>query len=165
MPPWAPFPPSSPPTLPAPPLPQGKAGLPLRPNISTCQPPSPQRYSSREGTVGPCTAPEPSVCEEMKEQGFPGGPLAENSPCSAGHTRSTPGPERPHLPQSNSAREPQLPGSRAQKLHLLSSPRARAPQERGRHSENLHTTVRAAPAVHNQREPAHHNRRPSTAKS
>ena len=90
-----------PPTLPAPPLPQGKPSLPLRPSVSSCQPPSPQRCSLQEGTVGLCVAPEPSVCEEMNEQGLPGDPVIKNPPCNAGDSSSIPSSGRSHLPQGN----------------------------------------------------------------
>ena len=40
--------------------------------------------------------------------GFPGGAVVKNLPSNAGDTGSSPGPGRSHMPQSNSAREPQL---------------------------------------------------------
>ena len=33
--------------------------------------------------------------------GFPGGSVVKNPPANAGHTGSTPGPGRSHMPQSN----------------------------------------------------------------
>ena len=53
----------------------------------------------------------------------------KNLPANAGDTGSSPGPGRSHVPQSNSARAPQLLSlrSRARELQLL-KPRARAPQ-------------------------------------
>ena len=42
------------------------------------------------------------------ELGFPGGAVVENLPVNAGHTGSSPGLGRPHMPQSDWAREPQL---------------------------------------------------------
>ena len=45
---------------------------------------------------------------EMEGQGFPGGAVVENLPANAGDTGSSPGLGRSHMPQSNSAREPQL---------------------------------------------------------
>ena len=44
----------------------------------------------------------------MLVQGFPGGAVVENLPANAGHTGSSPGLGRSHMPRSNSAREPQL---------------------------------------------------------
>ena len=40
--------------------------------------------------------------------GFPGGAVVENLPANAGHTGSSPGLGRSHMPRSNWAREPQL---------------------------------------------------------
>ena len=34
-------------------------------------------------------------------QGFPGGPVGNNPPCSAGDVSSIPDPGRSHMPQSN----------------------------------------------------------------
>ena len=34
-------------------------------------------------------------------QGFPGGAVVKNPPANAGHTGSSPGPGRSHMPQSN----------------------------------------------------------------
>ena len=50
---------------------------------------------------------------------FPGGAVVKNSPANAGHTGSSPGPGRSHMPRSNKAHVPQL-------LSLHS--RARVPQ-------------------------------------
>ena len=41
-------------------------------------------------------------------QGFPGGAVVENLPANGGDAGSSPGLGRSHMPQSNSAREPQL---------------------------------------------------------
>ena len=41
-------------------------------------------------------------------RGFPGGAVVENLPDNAGHTGSSPGLGRSHMPRSNWAREPQL---------------------------------------------------------
>ena len=41
-------------------------------------------------------------------EGFPGGTVVENLPANAGHTDSSPGLGRSHMPRSNQAREPQL---------------------------------------------------------
>ena len=41
-------------------------------------------------------------------QGFPGGAVVENLPANAGHTGSSPGLGRSHMPRSNWSREPQL---------------------------------------------------------
>ena len=43
-----------------------------------------------------------------KGLGFPGGPVVENPPASAGDTGSSPGPGRSHMPRSTSVRAPQL---------------------------------------------------------
>ena len=40
--------------------------------------------------------------------GFPGGAVVENLPANAGHTGSSPGLGRSHMPRSSWAREPQL---------------------------------------------------------
>ena len=40
--------------------------------------------------------------------GFPGGAVVETPPANAGHTGSSPGLGRSHMPRSNWAREPQL---------------------------------------------------------
>ena len=40
--------------------------------------------------------------------GFPGGAVVESLPANAGHTGSSPGLGRSHMPRSNCAREPQL---------------------------------------------------------
>ena len=40
--------------------------------------------------------------------GFPGGAVVENLPANAGHTGSSPGLGRSHMPQNNWAHEPQL---------------------------------------------------------
>ena len=40
--------------------------------------------------------------------GFPGGAVVERLPANAGDMGSSPGLGRPHMPQSNWAREPQL---------------------------------------------------------
>ena len=39
---------------------------------------------------------------------FPGGAMVKNLLASAGDTGSSPGPGKPHMPQSNKARAPQL---------------------------------------------------------
>ena len=39
-----------------------------------------------------------SVC---KGRDFPGGTVVKDPPASAGDTRSSPGPGRPHMPRSN----------------------------------------------------------------
>ena len=43
-----------------------------------------------------------------KIRGFPGGAVVKNLPANAGHTGSSPGLGRSHMPRSNWAREPQL---------------------------------------------------------
>ena len=43
-----------------------------------------------------------------KARGFPGGAVVENLPANAGHTGSSPGLGRSHMPRSNWARAPQL---------------------------------------------------------
>ena len=40
--------------------------------------------------------------------GFPGGAVVKNPPADAGHTGSSPGPGRSHMPRRNEARAPQL---------------------------------------------------------
>ena len=76
----------------------------------------------------------------MVSRDFPGGAVVKNLPAIAGDTGLIPGPGRSHMPQSNSARAPQLPSlhSRAHDPQLLSpcattiearAPRARAPQQ------------------------------------
>ena len=46
--------------------------------------------------------------KKKKRKGFPGGAVVENLPANAGHTGSSPGLGRSHMPWSNWAREPQL---------------------------------------------------------
>ena len=43
-----------------------------------------------------------------RNRGFPGGAVVANPPANAGHTGSSPGLGRSHMPRSNWAREPQL---------------------------------------------------------
>ena len=45
---------------------------------------------------------------KMLVGGFPGGTVVENPPANAGHTGSSPGLGRSHMPRSDWAREPQL---------------------------------------------------------
>ena len=48
--------------------------------------------------------PSPKAKEikaKIKKWGFPGGALVKNPPANAGETGSSPGPGRPHMPQSN----------------------------------------------------------------
>ena len=47
-------------------------------------------------------------CYNNDCRGFPGGAVVENLPANAGHTGSSPGLGRSHIPRSNWAREPQL---------------------------------------------------------
>ena len=42
------------------------------------------------------------------DRGFPGGAVVENLPANAGHTGSSPGLGRSHMPRSNWTRDPQL---------------------------------------------------------
>ena len=65
----------------------------------------------------------PPVLSESKERGFPGGAVVKNLPANAGHTGSSPGPGRSHMPRSNKAHVPQLlsPRSRAREPQLLSA--------------------------------------------
>ena len=44
-------------------------------------------------------------CQKSIDQGFPGGVVVENLPANAGHTGSSPGLGRSHMPQSNWARD------------------------------------------------------------
>ena len=46
--------------------------------------------------------------QKLLLQGFPGGAVVENLPANAGHTGSSPGLGRSHMPRSNQAHEPQL---------------------------------------------------------
>ena len=64
-------------------------------------------------------------------QDSPGGAAVKNPPADAGDTGSSPGPERSHMPQSNSARASQLLSlcSRAREPQLL-SPRATTTEAR-----------------------------------
>ena len=45
---------------------------------------------------------------KIARRGFPGGAVVENLPANAGHTGSSPGLGRSHMPRSDWAREPQL---------------------------------------------------------
>ena len=60
--------------------------------------------------------------KKIEQKGFPGGAVVKNPPANAGHTGSSPGPGRSHMPWSNWAHEPQLlsPLSRAHEPQLLS---------------------------------------------
>ena len=59
---------------------------------------------------------------------FLGGAVVKNPPANAGHTGSSPGPERSHMPWSNQSRAPQLLSPRATTTEVH-APRARAPQQ------------------------------------
>ena len=39
--------------------------------------------------------------KKTKQEGFPGGAVAENPPANAGDMSSSPGPGRSHMPRSN----------------------------------------------------------------
>ena len=47
-------------------------------------------------------------CLKIGNLSFPGGAVVENLPANAGHTGSSPGLGRSHMPQSSWARESQL---------------------------------------------------------
>ena len=63
-----------------------------------------------------------SVLLKTTHLGFPGGTVVKNPPANAGHTGSSPGPGKSHMPWSNEARAPQLLSlhSRAREPQLLS---------------------------------------------
>ena len=48
------------------------------------------------------------ICTKRNNRGFPCGAVVESLPANAGHTGSSPGLGRSHMPRSNWAREPQL---------------------------------------------------------
>ena len=90
-------------------------------------------------------------------KGFPGGAVVENLPANAGHTGSSPGLGRSHMPRSNWAREPQLLSLRIWSLcsatreaAIVSGPRTA--MKSGPHSQQLEKALAQ-------------KRRPNTAKN
>ena len=45
---------------------------------------------------------------KILNKGFPGGAVVKNPPAKAGHSGSSPGPGRSHMPRSGGAHAPQL---------------------------------------------------------
>ena len=87
--------------------------------------------------------------------GFPGGAVVENLPANAGHTGSSPGLGRSHMPRSNYAREPQLLSLR---VWSLCSATREAAIVRG-----PHTATKSGPRLPQLEEALAQKRRPNTA--
>ena len=107
---------------------------------------------------------------------FPGGTMVKNPPANAGDTGSSPGPGRSHMPQSNSARVPQLLSlcSRACEPQLLSprattiearTPRAHAPQREATTMGSPCTTTKSSPGSPQLEKARTQQQRPSAAKN
>ena len=90
-------------------------------------------------------------------EGFPGGAVVENLPASAGHTGSSPGLGRSHMPQSSWAREPQLLSLR---VWSLCSAIGEAAIERG-----PRTAMMSGPRLPQLEKPLAQKRRSNTAKN
>ena len=88
-------------------------------------------------------------------KGFPGGAVVENLPANAGDTGSSPGLGRSHMPQSNWAREPQLPSLRV--WSLCSSTREAAIVRGPR------TAIKSGPRLPQLEKALAQKRRPNTA--
>ena len=95
--------------------------------------------------------------QQKKPQGFPGGAVVENLPANAGHTGSSPGLGRSHMPQSNWAREPQLLSLR---VWSLCSATREAVTARG-----PRTVMKSGPRSPQLEKTLAQKRRPSTAKN
>ena len=89
-------------------------------------------------------------------QGFPGGPVGNNPPCSAGDVSSIPDPGRSHMPQSSWAPAPPL----RSLLQLLKSLQQREATEMRSPSPQR----RGAPALRTYRKPEHSNEDPTQPK-
>ena len=90
-------------------------------------------------------------------QGFPGGTVVESLPANAGHTGSSPGLGRSHMPRSNQAREPQLLSLR---VWSLCSATREAVIVRG-----PRTTMKSGPGLPQLEKALAQKRRPNTAKN
>ena len=92
---------------------------------------------------------------KCKMRGFPGGAVVENLPANAGHTGSSPGLGRSHMPRSNWAREPQLLSLRV--WSLCSSTREAAIVK------GLRTAMKSVPRLPQLEKALAQKRRPNTA--
>ena len=99
----------------------------------------------------------PLLVLKMRIQGFPGGAVVESLPANAGHTGSSPGLGRSHMPQSNWAREPQLLSLR---VWSLCSATREAAIVRG-----PHTAMKSGPRSPQLEKALAQKRRPNTAKN
>ena len=90
-------------------------------------------------------------------KGFPGGTVVENLPANAGHTGSSPGLGRSHMPWSNWAREPQL--LRLRVWNLCSAPREDATVRGPR------TAMKSGPRSPQLEKALAQKQRPNTAKN
>ncbi|KAJ8783593.1 hypothetical protein J1605_008636 [Eschrichtius robustus] len=88
-------------------------------------------------------------------KGFPGGAVVEDLPANAGHTGSSPGLGRSHMPRSNWAREPQLLSLR---VWSLCSATREAAMVRG-----PRTAMRSGPRLPQLEKALAQKRRPNTA--
>ena len=88
---------------------------------------------------------------------FPGGAVVENLPANAGHTGSSPGLGRSHMPRSNWAREPRLLSLR---VWSLCSATREASIVRG-----PRTTMKSGPRLPQLEKALAQKRRPNTAKN
>ena len=89
--------------------------------------------------------------------GFPGGAVVENLPANAGHTGSSPGLGRSHMPRSNQAHEPQL---LSLSVWSLCSTTREAAIVRG-----PHIAMKSGPRLLKLEKALAQKRRPNTAKS
>ena len=90
-------------------------------------------------------------------KGFPSGAVVENLPANAGHTGSSPGLGRSHVPQSNWACEPQLLSLR---VWSLCSATREATTVRGQR-----TVMKSGPHLPQLEKTLTQKRRPNTAKN
>ena len=99
----------------------------------------------------------PYLNVRKKVGGFPGGAAVENPPANAGHTGSSPGLGRSHMPRSGWAREPQLLSLR---VWSLCSATREAATVRG-----PRTVMKSGPRLPQLEEALAQKRRPNAAKN
>ena len=107
-----------------------------------------------------------SVLRLQKSQGFPGSPVVENPPASAGETGSAPELRRVHMPRGSSpcaaARLTLRTAAAEPVLSSLSAQSLRSATREATDMRSLHTTPRGQPpARRKQREPLHSNEDPA----
>ena len=95
--------------------------------------------------------------KKKKKKGFPGGTVVKNPPANVADTGSSPGLGRSHIPQSNSAHEPQLLNLR---VWSLCSTAREATLVRGRR-----TVMKSGPRSPQLEKALAQKRRPNTAKN